>query len=169
MNTRTKKITAIAMLCAIAYLVVVVGRIPVVLFLKYDPKDVIIAIGGFIYGPFAAFIISVIVSFIEMVTISSTGFIGMAMNILSSCAFACTAALIYRKKHTLGGAVLGLISGLLLATMVMLLWNCFLTPIYLGYPREAVAELLIPAFLPFNLIKGSLNAGYYAAALQTCC
>ena len=28
----------------------------------------------------------------------------------------------------------------------------------MGYPREAVAELLIPAFLPFNLLKGGLNA-----------
>lgn len=28
----------------------------------------------------------------------------------------------------------------------------------MGYPREAVAKLLIPAFLPFNLLKGGLNA-----------
>ena len=28
----------------------------------------------------------------------------------------------------------------------------------MGYPRKAVVELLIPAFLPFNLIKGGLNA-----------
>ena len=26
-------------------------------------------------------------------------------------------------------------------------------------PREAVAELLLPAFLPFNLLKSGLNAG----------
>ena len=42
---------------------------------------------------------------------------------------------------------------------VMLCWNYFIAPIYMGYPREAVAELLISAFLPFNLIKGGLNAG----------
>lgn len=35
MNNNTKKITTMAMLSAIAYVVVVVGRIPVVLFLKY--------------------------------------------------------------------------------------------------------------------------------------
>ena len=29
----------------------------------------------------------------------------------------------------------------------------------MGYPREAVAELLIPVFLPFNLLKGGLNTG----------
>lgn len=32
------------------------------------------------------------------------------------------------------------------------------TPLYMGYPREAVVELLLPAFLPFNLLKGGLNA-----------
>lgn len=50
MNERTKKLTTLAMLCALSYIAVAVFRIPVVLFLKYDPKDVIIAIGGFIYG-----------------------------------------------------------------------------------------------------------------------
>ena len=34
-----------------------------------------------------------------------------------------------------------------------------ITPFYMGYPREAVVELLLPAFLPINLIKGGLNAG----------
>ena len=160
MNTQTKKMTTIAMLCAIAYVVMVVGRVPVVLFLKYDPKDIIITIGGFIYGPLTALIISVIVSFLEMFTVSDTGLIGAIMNMLSSCAFACTASYIYKKKHTLSGAVYGLIAGCLLATGVMLLWNYFITPIYLGYPREAVAKLLIPAFLPFNLLKGSLNGSF---------
>lgn len=28
----------------------------------------------------------------------------------------------------------------------------------MGCPRETVVELLIPVFLPFNLIKGDLNA-----------
>ena len=28
----------------------------------------------------------------------------------------------------------------------------------MGYPREAVVVLLLPAFLPFNLLKGGLNA-----------
>ena len=79
------------------------------------------------------------------------------MNILSTCAFACTAAYIYKKKHTLSGAVIGLAAGCVLMTIVMLLWNYLFTPIYLGYPREAVAEMLLPVFLPFNLLKGGLN------------
>ena len=158
MNNKTKKLSTLAMLSAISYLVMIVGRIPVILFLKYDPKDVIITIGGFIFGPLSSFIISILVSFVEMVTISDTGFIGLVMNIISTCAFACTAAYIYKKSKTLKGAIIGLLTGCISMTAIMLLWNYLITPIYLGYPREAVAKMLIPAFLPFNLLKGGLNA-----------
>jgi len=43
--------------------------------------------------------------------------------------------------------------------LVMLFWNYLITPLYMGIPRAAVAELLLPAFLPFNLLKGGINAG----------
>lgn len=157
-NSRTKKLTTMAMLAALAYLVMVVGRIPIVMFLKYDPKDVIITIGGFIFGPLAAFAISAVVSVIEMFTVSETGIIGAMMNLVSTCSFACLAALIYKKNHTLRGAIAGLLAGTGLMAVVMLLWNYLLTPIYMGYPREAVTAMLLPTFLPFNLLKGGLNA-----------
>ncbi len=157
--SRTKKLTTLAMLAALAYLLMVVGRIPIVLFLKYDPKDVIITIGGFIFGPLAAFSVSAVVSVIEMFTVSDTGIIGAIMNLVSTCSFAFVAALIYKKNHTLKGAVTGLLVGVCCMVIVMLLWNYLLTPIYMGYPREAVAAMLPTAFLPFNLLKGGLNAG----------
>ena len=157
MDNKTKKVTMVGMLCAVAFLVTVVCRIPVVLFLKYEPKDVVISIGGFLFGPMTAFVISVIVSFVEMFTISDTGFIGLIMNVLATCSFACTASFIYKKHRTMKGAVAGLLTGVVLTTAVMLLWNYLITPIYMGYPREAVKALLIPAFLPFNLLKGGIN------------
>ncbi len=156
---RTKRMTTIAMLCALAYGVMVVGRIPIVLFLRYEPKDVLIAIGGFLLGPLISFIISLVVSLIEMVTVSDTGLIGGMMNLISSCAFACTAAVIYKKKHTFSGAVLGLAAGTVCMTAVMLLWNYLITPLYLGTSREAVVKMLPTVFLPFNLLKGGLNTG----------
>ena len=156
-DKNVRKLTMIGMLCAIAYAVMVIGRVPIVLFLKYDPKDVVITIGGFIFGPLSAFTISAIVSIIEMFTVSDTGIIGCIMNILASCSFACTAAFIYKKKHTLRGAVEGLLCGLIGMTIIMVLWNYLVTPIYLGYPREAVVELLLPAIIPFNLLKGGIN------------
>ena len=64
MDQKTKRLTMIGMLSAIAFAVMVIGRVPIVLFLKYDPKDVVIVIGGFIFGPLSAFFISLIVSLI---------------------------------------------------------------------------------------------------------
>ena len=139
-----KQMVMLALLAAIAYMMVSLVRIPVVLFLKYEPKDVIITIGGFLFGPMASFTVSLLVSLLEMVTISETGPIGALMNLLSTCTFACTAAIIYKKKHTLGGAILALIGGTILMTIAMILWNWLITPIYMGYPREVVAGMLVP-------------------------
>lgn len=71
MQTQPKKLSVIAMLSAVAYLIMLVGRIPIVLFLKYDPKDVVITIGGFLFGPLTAFTMSALVSFVEMLTVSA--------------------------------------------------------------------------------------------------
>lgn len=155
---KTKKIVTISMLCAMAYAAVLVGRIPIILFLKYDPKDIIITIGGFIFGPATALFMAVIVSVLEMCTISGTGIIGCIMNIISTCSFACMASLVYQKRKRLSGAVIGLGFGCVSMIVVMLLWNYLITPVYMGYPRQEVAKLLLPAFLPFNLIKSGLNA-----------
>ena len=156
--SRTRKLTMTGMLCALAYVAVLVGRVPIVLFLKYDPKDVIIVIGGFLFGPLTSMAISLIVSMVQMVTISANGILGCMMNIISSCSFACTAAYAYKRKHTLPGAMFGLFCGCVCQVVTMMLWNYLIAPIYMGYPREAVVELLLPAFLPFNVIKSGLNA-----------
>lgn len=157
-----KKLSVLAMLTAFAYVVLCFLRFPIVLFLKYEPKDVIITIGGFLYGPLAAFGVSVVVSFLEMITISDTGWIGMVMNILSTCSFACTAAYFYKKRHTLSGAITGLLFGIVLMVAVMLAWNYVLTPLYMGQSRSDIAAMLVPVFLPFNLIKGCLNGAITA-------
>ena len=153
-----KEMVLIAMLAAIAYVIVAFIRIPVVLFLKYEPKDVIITIGGFLLGPLAAFITSLVVSLVEMVSISDTGPIGALMNLLSTCSFACTAALFYKKRHTLSGAIWGLALGSVVMVGAMLLWNWLITPLYMGVARSAVEDMLIPMFLPFNLLKAGLNS-----------
>ena len=161
MNNKTKQLTTMAMLAALAFMITVVVRIPIVAaapFLNYDPKDIVIIIGGFIFGPTAAFMIALAVALLEMLIVSDTGVIGAAMNLVSSCSFACVASIIYKKNHTIKGAVLGLVCGVALMVMVMLAWNYLLTPIYMGQPREAVAAMLLPVFLPFNLVKGGLNA-----------
>ncbi len=155
---RTKKTVLIAMLAALSYITVLLIRIPVVLFLSYEPKDVVITVGGFLLGPMAAAACSAVVSLLEMLTISHTELIGCVMNILSTCSFACTAAIIYKKRHDLTGAVLGLTAGSAAMIVTMLLWNYLITPLYMGISREAVAAMLLPTFLPFNALKAGLNS-----------
>ena len=68
--------------------------------LKYDPSDVIVTLGGLIWGPMTSLIVSVIVAVTEMITVSDTGIIGCVMNIVSTCSFACTASAVYKRKRT---------------------------------------------------------------------
>ena len=156
-----KKTVLIGMLAAVAYITVFLFRIPVVMFLKYEPKDVIITIGGFLLGPLTAFFTSLVVSLVEMLTISETGPIGALMNLISTCSFACTAAIIYKRRHTLGGAVLGLGVGSVAVIAIMLLWNWLITPLYMvNTSRADVAAMLVPVFLPFNALKAGLNSAF---------
>ena len=156
----TKAFAIMGMLSAIAFVAKLISSVfPMVSgFLSFDLKDVIIVIGGFMLGPAPAAIISVVVSFIEMVTISSTGPIGFIMNVLASCAFACVAAVIYHRNRKISGAIVGLISGVAAMTAIMLIWNWLITPLYMNVPREVVAGMLMTVFLPFNLVKGGINA-----------
>ena len=155
----TKTIVSLAMLTAIAYIVMLLSKLmPSVMFLDFDFKDVVICIGGFTFGPMAAAIISILVAFIEMITISTTGIIGFVMNALATCAFCCTASFVYKKFHTKRGAVLGLGLGVVCLVIVMLLWNYLITPLYMtDWSRADVAALLPTLFLPFNLAKGGMN------------
>ena len=161
---RLRRMCAMAMLCALAFLAVTLIRIPVVAFLKYEPKDVLLVIGGFLFGPVYGGLMCFAVSLVEMVTISDTGFIGFVMNLLSSGLFVCTAAGFYCRRRTLKNALLGLAVGVLAMTAGMLLWNYLITPLYMNVPRATIAGMLWTVFLPFNLLKGSLN-GALAIAL----
>lgn len=159
MKIETKKLVMLAMFSALSYIMVVFINIPVVMFLKYEPKHVLITIAGFIFGPISALIISTIVAFAEMLTISGDGFIGLVMNIIATASYACIASFIYIKgNRTRKSAFIGLIAGSVLMTVSMLLWNYLVTPIYLGIPREEVAKILLSAILPFNILKTGLNS-----------
>ena len=160
MKISIKKLCVLAMLAAIAFVVantLHISIFPTAPFLKYEPKDVVITIGGFLYGPLASLLISIVVSLPE-VMVSGTGPIGCVMDVLSTCSFACVAALIYKKRHNLTGAIWGLCLGTVLMVAAMLLWNWIVSPLYMGVARPVVEEMLLPVFLPFNLLKAGLNS-----------
>lgn len=158
-SARIKMICSLAMLTAIAVAADIFLRLPNIGgFLTYEPKDVILTIGAFIFGPVAGLIMSLVVCAIEMVTISTTGVIGLLMNFLASGVFIGVASVIYYRKKILSRAIIGLIAGSLSMIVIMLLWNYIMTPIFMGVPREAVLEMFLPLLIPFNAIKAGLNS-----------
>ncbi|MCI9332920.1 MAG: ECF transporter S component [Oscillibacter sp.] len=155
-----KTVTSLAMLSALTYIAMLLSKLlpQVAGFLQMDVKDTVVCIGGFLFGPLSAAIISIVVALVEMFTVSDTGVIGLIMNMLATCSFCCTASFVYKKLRTRKGAVLGLTLGTLALVAVMLLWNYLITPLYMtGVSRADVAAMLPTVFLPFNLVKGGLN------------
>ena len=156
---RLKAVLCMAMLAALAVVADIFLRIPGIGgFLTYEPKDVILTIGAFIFGPVAGIVMSLVVCLVEMVTVSTTGFIGLLMNFLASGVFVGISSVIYWRKKTLSRAILGLVAGSFSMLVIMLLWNYIMTPIYMGVPKEAVLEMFIPLLIPFNLLKAALNS-----------
>ena len=156
-NNNIKKMTVVAMLCALAFLVSLVFPFKVS-FLTFDLKDAIIAISALMYGPIAGLICSIIVPFIEFITTSDTGVYGFIMNFLSSASLSVTAGIVYKYRRSFSGAILAMVSAVFAVVGVMLLANLFITPYYMGVPRSMVVDLIPSLLLPFNLIKSVVNA-----------
>lgn len=154
-NEKTKKLVAIAMFCALAFVLTYV-KIPV-LFLSLEVKDAVIVLATLLFGPISGLVIAVVVPLLELLTHSSTGVYGFVMNVLSSVTFSMVAGLIYKYKKSFYGAIVGLITGVMSVTAMMLLANLLITPYYMGVPMQEVAALIPKVLLPFNLVKATLN------------
>jgi riboflavin transporter FmnP len=50
-----------------------------------------------------------------------------------------------------------MILGTLAMTLIMIPANLIITPFYLGVERGIVIKMLIPAIIPFNLLKGIIS------------
>lgn len=156
-QSKTRKTVFMGLICALAYICMFVFRIKVS-FLTFDLKNTVLAVGALIFGPVSGIITSLIVSLLEMFTISDTGIWGCIMNFLSSVAYVFTAGLIYKYKRTLFGAILSLSCATLVLTAVMIPLNLIITPIYTGLPVESISEMILPLLLPFNALKAVLSS-----------
>ncbi|MBP3270604.1 MAG: ECF transporter S component [Ruminococcus sp.] len=159
-KTDIKKLTVLAMFIALGYICLFLFRFRAFDFLTLDFKDVFITMAGFVYGPVAALSVAFVEALLELITVSSTGFWGALMNFAGSAMFACTASLIYKYNKNFKGAVLGLVASVFSMTAVMLIMNLLVTPIYAHTDMKTVAGMIPGILLPFNLVKGILNAAF---------
>ena len=171
-SARVKKLAVMAMLVALSIVLVWLVHFPIfgpVAFLEYDPADIPILIGTFAYGPVAGLALTVVASLIQGFTVSAqSGVMGIAMHIFATSTLVLVAGILYKVRHTRGGAVLALVCGTLAMTAAMMAFNHFLTPYFItadvadtaavAANRAYVDTLLVPFIAPFNLIKAGVNS-----------
>lgn len=160
-KTDTKKLTTLGVLAACSVVLMYLIRIPFppAPFLEYDPADVPILIGAFLFGPWWGLALTVIVSVLQGMTVSAgSGIIGIIMHITATGCFAILAGSIYRRRRTRKSAYIALGLGVVVQTVIMALMNLILTPIYMGTPVDVVIGMMIPIIIPFNLLKAGINA-----------
>ena len=150
-----------AMLAAISIALVSFVHFPIfppVAFLEYDPADIPIFIGTFAFGPLAGLMLVVVAAVIQGATVSAaSGLYGIIMHILATGSFVLAAGLIYRGKKSRSKAVIALSAGVVTMTVVMVVANLIITPLFTGWPVSAVIKVL-PYIIGFNLIKASVNS-----------
>lgn len=157
----TRQLVSMAMLGAISIVLVSVVHFPLIPaapFLEYDPADIPILIGTFAYGPFAGLLMTIVVSVIQGVTVSAqSGPIGVIMYIFATGSCVLVAGSIYSRNKTKKTAVIALFFGALVQALAMVLMNMVFTPLFMGAPLETVLAMMLPAIVPFNLLKAGIN------------
>lgn len=171
MRIEVNKMVKLAVLSALGVVLMLLIRFPIIptaTFLEYDPADVPSLIGTFIFGPGSGLIITVIVSIIQAMTVSAgSGWVGGMMHIVATGTMVVVAGVIYKRIHTLKGAIIALIAGSLSMALVMVPLNLYVTPKFLGVPVDAVKSMLLPAIIPFNLIKSFGNSIFTALVYKS--
>lgn len=172
-----KVMAQIGMLSAIAA-VLMLFEIPLWFgpsFYKIDLSELPVLIGSFAIGPTAGVLIELVKILLNFVIDgTTTAGVGEGANFLIGCAFILPSAIIYHRKKTRKGALLGMSIGIMTLIIVGSLLNVFvLLPVYskaYGIPLEGLIEMgtavnpyitdlssfVMFAVVPFNLIKGVL-------------
>ena len=142
-STRTNTLAKLGILAAVSVVLVAIVHFPLIpaaAFLEYDPADIPILLGTFALGPVAGLLLTVVASIIQGVTVSAaSGWYGILMHVIATGTYVLVAGNIYKANKTKKQAILALVCGTLAMAAVMIPANLFITPIFMGAPRAAVA------------------------------
>ncbi|MDD6786294.1 MAG: ECF transporter S component [Eggerthellales bacterium] len=154
----THQLVVMALMCAIGVLLSFVefAIFPAAAWLKYDASFVPSMICGFAYGAGPGMAVGLVG--VVLHGLMSGNFWGAVMNAIVVCGYVIPAALVYKRMHTWKGAIIGLVLSFVAAIALAIVGNLLVTPIYAGMPMEAVAGMIVPILLPFNIMKAALNS-----------
>ncbi len=162
--TKTKKLVLMGLLCAVSITLLYMPflRMPLVAaapFLEYDAMDIPILIGGFMLGPLSGLALTLVCALVQGFTVSaSSGLYGILMHTIATGALVGVSSVVYKYNKSVKGLIAGLVLGALSMTAVMIPANLFITPLFTGWPVEAVKTLIWPGIVPFNALKAGINS-----------
>ena len=174
-KSKVRSMAQIGMLSAIA-VVLMLFEVPLPFapaFYEIDFSEVPVLVGCFAMGPMAGAAIELVKILLNLaINGTITAGVGEIANLLIGCAFVLPAGFIYKRKHSRGGAVLGMAMGTIVMTVVGCFLNAYvLLPAYakaFSMPIEGLVEMgtkvngqiddlftfVMFAVAPFNLLKG---------------
>ena len=151
-----RELVTLAIFCAMgmALSFIQIPIFPPAPYLQYDPSGIVTLSVALMFGPAAGFIVQVI-SWLPKLIMSP---LGTLLTLVAMAGMVPVVGLIYKKFHTFKGAVAALIAGAVVFIALAIAMNFLITPIYTpGVTVEAVAGMVLPILLPFNLIKCGIN------------
>lgn len=150
----TKKFVFLAMISAMSFILmwISIPIIPVAPYLKFEPSDVPLLIASVIYGPLAGVMALAVKNFLYFLLHGGSIF-GIFMNFCASATFLLVTMYVYKKANLIISAGLGTIA----MALMMIPLNVIIVPLEFGLQFQQVWALLLPVYIPFNLIKGCLN------------
>lgn len=173
----TSTLVKISILSAIGYILMFISvPLPMLFpeFLKIDISDLTALLGGISLGPMVGISIAFLKNLLQFVTgMSTTGGVGEIANFLIGGSFVFTVSYIYSKKRNVFGVIVGLISGIVIMTIVGCIANYFIIlPFYstIGFSIDAVVSMgskinpaindkltfVIWIIAPFNILKSGI-------------
>ncbi|MCE5193004.1 MAG: ECF transporter S component [Candidatus Cryosericum sp.] len=156
---KLRVLALVGMLAAVGYVLQLFEfpLLPAAPFLKFDFGDVAVFMAGSILGP-AAMVLTAVVKGILWALIGhgADGWVGACMNTVTVIAFALPVAFLSRSRRG-WVKVCAVVLGTLAMTTVMVAMNLIVDPWYFKMPVAAVKAMMIPAIIPFNLLRGALN------------
>lgn len=158
-NRSVRTITTVAILSALATVLMVLEfSIPLVpSFLKVDFSDLPALLAAFSMGPFAGALVELIKNLLHLPFTQTTG-VGELANFLLGSAFVVPAGIIYKSIKTRKGALVGALTGMVLAGAVSFPVNLFITyPFYTVFlPLESIIDAYHVLFPPIDTLPKAL-------------
>lgn len=162
----TKQLVTMALMCAIStlFMFLQIPILPAASFLTYDPSLVPAMVVGFAYGAGPGVAVGTLAIVIH--ALITGDWVGALMNFVATLLFVLPAALVYAKVHTYKGAIIGLVLGIILATVGAIASNLTIGVAFWYGSADVIMPLMLPAVIPFNLIKTVLNSVFTLAVYK---